>query len=144
MPLVRPQASAWASPSIIREILEEARTVAIVGISDNPSRPSFSVARFLIENGYRVVGVNPKVDEVLGTICYPSLTDVPEPIDVVDVFRKSEAVNGLISHMIKLRIPYLWLQEGVVDNKAADRASEAGIKVVMDRCIAQELTNNQQ
>ncbi len=134
------RANSWASSFVIREILEEARTVAIVGISDNPARPSYGVARFLIESGYRVVGVNPNIDEVLGTLCYPSLTDVPEPIDVVNVFRKSGAVNGLINQMIKLRIPYLWLQEGVVDVNVADRAAEAGIKVVMDRCLAKELT----
>lgn len=136
----RARADRWAAPHIIREILDETRVVAVVGISDEPSRPSYGVARFLIENGYRVVGVNPKVEEVLGTICYPSLLDVPEPIDLVDVFRKPNAVDGLVDQMIRLHIPYLWLQEGVVDATAAGRAADAGIKVVMDRCVAKELS----
>ncbi|MCX6639663.1 MAG: CoA-binding protein [bacterium] len=130
----------WSNPRIIREILEEARTVAVVGISDNPTRPSFGVARFLIESGYRVIGVNPKIQDVLGTECYPSLSEVPETIDVVDVFRNSDALDPLIDEVIKLRIPYLWLQEGVVNQNAAERAIEAGIKVVMDHCMAKEIS----
>lgn len=130
----------WSDPRLIRRILLEARTVAVVGISDKPNRPSYGVARFLIENGYRVIGVNPNVDEVLGTLCYPSLSDIPEPVDVVDVFRNKKSVNPIVNELIKLRIPYLWLQEGVVDIEAAQRAKDAGIKVIMDRCMAKELS----
>lgn len=140
MPRGRPKKDPWSNPRIIDEILDEARTVAVVGLSDKPHRPSFGVARFLIESGYRVVGVNPNVDEVLGTICYPSLGDVPEHIDAVDVFRRSEVVDALVDEVIKLRIPYLWLQEGVVNPEAAQRAFSAGIKVVMDRCMAKALS----
>ena len=140
MPRGRPKKDPWSNPRIIEEILGEARTVAVVGLSDKPHRPSFGVARFLIESGYRVVGVNPNVDEVLGTICYPSLGDVPEPIDAVDVFRRSEVVDTLVDEVIKLRIPYLWLQEGVVNPEAAQRAFSAGVKVVMDRCMAKALS----
>lgn len=140
MPRGRPKKDPWSNPRIIDEILVEARTVAVVGLSDKPHRPSFGVARFLIESGYRVVGVNPNVDEVLGTVCYPSLGDVPEPIDAVDVFRRSEAIDALVDEVIKLRIPYLWLQEGVVNPEAAQRAFSAGVKVVMDRCMAKALS----
>ena len=140
MPRGRPKKDPWSNPRIIDEILDEARTVAVVGLSDKPHRPSFGVARFLIESGYRVVGVNPNVDEVLGTICYPSLGAVPEPIDAVDVFRRSEVVDALVDEVIKLRIPYLWLQEGVVNPEAAQRAFSAGVKVVMDRCMAKALS----
>jgi uncharacterized protein len=130
----------WSNPRLIREILEEARTVAIVGISDEPSRPSHEIARYLIEHGYHVVGVNPALEEVLGALCYPSLDAIPEPVDVVDVFRKPEALETIVSDVIKLEIPYLWLQEGVVNPDAAERAKEAGIKVVMDHCMKKEHT----
>jgi predicted CoA-binding protein len=134
--------SSWANPRLIREILEDARVVAIVGISDSPSKPSFNVARYLIEQGYRVVGVNPSLDEVLGTDCYPSLEAIPEPVDVVDVFRKPDAVEAIVDEAIHLRIPYLWLQEGVVNEEAAQKAKEAGIRVVMDRCMMHELKSS--
>ncbi|MFH1862037.1 MAG: CoA-binding protein [bacterium] len=139
MPRGRTRESSWASSKIINEILEEARTVAVVGLSDDPGRPSNSVARTLIQNGYRVVGINPNVDEVLGSICYPTLESVPESIDLVDVFRKPEAIDGLVDEVIRLGIPYLWFQEGVVNPDAALKARDAGVKVIMDRCIAKEL-----
>ncbi|RJP77106.1 MAG: CoA-binding protein [Candidatus Zixiibacteriota bacterium] len=131
--------SSWSNPGLIREILEESRTVAVVGLSDKTFRPSHDVARFLIEHGYHVVGVNPNVDEILGAICYPTLAEVPEPIDVVCVFRRPEAVDAVVSEVIRLKIPYLWLQIGVVDEAAAQRAHEAGVKVVMNRCMKLEL-----
>jgi predicted CoA-binding protein len=130
----------WSNPDLIQEILNEARTIAVVGISDKPSRPSYDVARFLIENGYHVIGVNPSLDEVLGTICYPSLDHIPEPIDVVDVFRNSDAVHEIVEEVIRLRIPYLWLQEGIVNPDAALRAEEAGVRVIMDHCMKKELS----
>ncbi len=130
--------SNWSNPKLIREMLEEARVIAIVGISDNPSRPSYHVARYLIENGYHVVGVNPTLEDVLGTLCYPSLESVPEPVDVVNVFRKSEAVDEIVTDVIRMQIPYLWLQQGVVNFEAAERAKESGIKVIMDHCIMSE------
>ena len=130
--------SLWSDPRLIREILTEIRSIAVIGISDNPSRPSFGVARYLIEHGYRVVGVNPKLDDVLGDICYPTLSRIPEPIDLVNVFRKSDAVDAIVDEVIKLHIPYLWLQEGVVQVEAAKRAQEAGVRVIMDHCIMKE------
>jgi predicted CoA-binding protein len=128
----------WSNPRLMREILEGGRTIAIVGISENPLRPSHEIARYLIENGYHVVGVNPAIEEFLGALCYPSLAEIPEPVDVVNVFRKPEAVEALVTEVIKLEIPYLWLQEGVVDQEAALRAKEAGVKVIMDQCIKKE------
>lgn len=139
MPRDRIRTEPWSNPHIIGEILNRSRSVAVVGLSDKPERPSFGVARSLIENGYRVLGVNPSLEEVLGAICYPTLSDIPERIDAVDVFRKPEAVDSLVDEVIKLRIPYLWLQEGVVNVEAAEKALSAGIKVVMDRCMAKEL-----
>ncbi|HEX7342785.1 MAG TPA: CoA-binding protein [bacterium] len=130
--------SSWSDPRLIREILTEVRSIAVVGISDNPSRPSFGVARYLIEHGYRVVGVNPKLEDVLGDICYPTLSRIPEPIDLVDVFRKPDVVDAIVDEVVKLHIPYLWLQEGVVQIEAAKRAQEAGVKVIMDQCIMKE------
>jgi len=132
-----------SDPRTIREIFEQARTVAVVGLSDNPTRPSYSVARTLVEHGYRVMGINPNLDEVLGAICYPNLASVPETIDVVDVFRQPEAVPAIVAEVIKLQIPYLWLQEGIVHPTAVQQAIDAGIKVVMDRCMAKELYRNQ-
>lgn len=138
MPRGRTRRIPWSDPRIMREILNEARTIAIVGISDSPARPSYGVARYLIENGYRVVGVNPKLEDVLGDICYPSVSSIPEQIDVVTVFRKPEAVDAVVDEVIKLHVPYLWLQEGVVNPEAAERALEAGVKVVMDHCMMKE------
>jgi predicted CoA-binding protein len=132
--------SNWSSPRLIKEILEEARTIAIIGISDDPSRPSNEIARYLIENGYHVVGVNPSLEEVLGALCYPSLKAIPEPVDVVDVFRKPDALESIVEDVIRLEIPYLWLQEGVVNPDAALRAKSAGIKVIMDHCMKKEHT----
>jgi hypothetical protein len=128
----------WSNPRLIQEILEESRIVAIIGISDDPDRPSNEIARYLIENGYRVIGVNPSLEEVLGALCYPSLEAIPEPVDVVDVFRKPDTVEEIVDDVIKLEIPYLWLQEGVVNSDAAFRAKSAGIKVIMDHCMKKE------
>ena len=130
-----------ADEELIEEILQDARTVAVVGISDKPSRPSNGVARTLIEQGYRVIGVNPKLDEVLGTECYPNLSYINKPIDLLDVFRKPTEIGDLVEEVIDLGIPYLWLQEGVINGEAAKRARDAGVRVVMDRCIAKELLN---
>jgi predicted CoA-binding protein len=131
--------NAESIDEIIDVILGKARTIAVVGLSDNPSRPSNSVARTLITSGYRVIGVNPNVDEVLGSASFPSLAMIPEKLDLVDVFRRSDAIDPIVDEVIHLNIPYLWLQEGVINEAAAARARQAGIKVVMDRCIAKEL-----
>ena len=127
-------------PAEIREALERARTIAIVGCSPNPARPSNSVARHLQEAGYRIVPVNPGHREILGERCYPSLADVPPEveIDIVDVFRRSEHVAGIASQAIARGVGFFFMQQGVVDAASARRLEAAGIPVAMDRCIAVE------
>lgn len=119
----------------IRALLESVRTIAVVGLSPNPRRPSHGVARALQQFGYRVIPVRPAVDEVLGEKAYPSLADVAEPFDLVDVFRSPEHVGPLVDECIRLGVKRIWLQDGVVDQAAAARAVAAGITLVMDRCI---------
>jgi len=115
------------------------RTWAVVGCSPNPGRPSHGVARFLIDRGYEVIPVNPGADELLGRRCFSSLRDVPQPVDVVDVFRRSEHAGAHVDEAIALGARAVWLQLGVIDEDAAARAREAGLLVVMDRCPAIEL-----
>lgn len=122
----------------IRALLERARTVAVVGLSGNAGRPSFGVARALQGFGYRIIPVNPNVDEVLGERAVDSVADLPVSVDIVDVFRRPEHVAGIVDQAIAAGVPALWLQEGVVDRRAARRAVDAGITVVMDRCMYKE------
>jgi predicted CoA-binding protein len=116
-------------------ILASARTIAVVGLSPNPRRPSHGVARYLQRVGYRIIPVNPNVDEVLGERAYASLREVSDPIDVVDVFRRSEFVGPIVDDAIAMRARAVWLQDGVSDEQAADRARAAGLDVVMDDCM---------
>lgn len=125
--------------TVIDRILAQARTVAVVGISDRTDRPSNGVARYIKERGYRVVPVNPRLTEVLGEKAYPSLSDIPEKVDLVDVFRKSEAVPALAEEAVRAGVRFFWMQEGVVSEEARDRLEQAGILVVMDRCVKKEL-----
>jgi predicted CoA-binding protein len=120
------------------EMLRTARTIAVVGLSAKRLRPSYGVAQYLQQQGYRIIPVNPSETEVLGETAYATLTDVPEKIDIVDVFRRPEAVPEVVDEAIRLGIPYIWLQEDVVHEEAAERARGAGMKVVMDRCILKE------
>jgi predicted CoA-binding protein len=121
----------------IRQALESAETIAVVGCSPNPARPSNDISRFLLEAGYRVVPVNPGHREILGEPCYPSLAEIPSEIriDIVDVFRRPEAVASIAEQAIARRVPFVFLQLGVVDAGAARRLEEHGIGVAMDRCI---------
>jgi len=119
----------------ITEILQRAKTIAVVGLSDNPLRPSHGVAAYLQTQGYRIVPVNPQIQSALGEKAYPSLLDVPEKIDIVDIFRRSEFVEEVVDQAIQLKVPAVWMQEEVVHEKAAQKARAAGIFVVMDRCI---------
>lgn len=121
----------------IRQALESAETIAVVGCSPNPARPSNDISRFLLEAGYRVVPVNPGHHEILGQPCYPSLAEIPAEIriDIVDVFRRSDAVAAIAEQAIARRVPFVFLQLGVVDAGAARRLEENGIGVAMDRCI---------
>ncbi len=129
------------STEAIRALLEGVRTVAVVGLSPRPARPSHDVAAALQRFGYRIVPVNPEVDEVLGERAWPDLESVPGPVDLVDVFRAPEHVAGIVDASIRLGVPALWLQDGVVDVSAARRARDAGILVVMDRCIYRDHIN---
>ncbi len=114
------------------------KTVAVVGISDNPERPSHFVAKFLEEKGYSVIPVNPNQKEWEGRICYPDLLSIPEKVDVVDIFRRPEAVPPIVDEAIAIKAKVVWMQEGIVNEEAAAKARDAGIEVVMDRCMKKE------
>ena len=123
---------------LIDEILTTSRTIAVVGLSDNPSRDSHRVASYLKRAGYRIIPVNPTIDEVLGERCYPDLSSVPESVDMVDIFRRSDKVAPVVDEAIRKSAKYVWMQDGVVDESAAERARAAGIAVVMDNCTMRE------
>ncbi len=125
--------------SLIDRILSETRTIAVVGISDKPHRPSHSVARFLKEKGYRVIPVNPMVKEVLGERAYGSVSEIPERVDLVDVFRKSSEVPPIAREAVRSGAKFFWMQEGVENEDARRMLADAGIEVVMDRCVKKEI-----
>jgi len=122
----------------ISEILLSARTIAIVGLSGKRYRPSYGVAEYLQRSGFRVIPVNPEETEVLGEKCYPDLDSVPDAIDVVDIFRRSEFVPEIVEAAIRKGAQAVWMQEGVIHEDAARRAQQAGLAVVMDRCILKD------
>ncbi len=130
----------FANPpdDVIRDILATPRTVAVVGCSPRPERDSHEIAALLQARGHRVIPVNPTCGEILGETCYPSLREVPTPVDMVDVFRRSEEVSAVTDEAIAVGAKTLWLQLGVIDEAAALRAQAAGLTVVMDRCPAIE------
>ncbi len=121
--------------NVIKDLLEGAETIAVVGLSANPDRASYRVARYMQEHGYKIIPVNPTVTEVLGQKAYASLKDIPEKVDIVDVFRRSEDVPPIADEAIAIKAKGLWMQEGIVNEPAAKKAESAGLKVVMDRCI---------
>lgn len=122
-------------PQAIRDLLSRIKTIAVLGLSPKPNRPSYFVAKMMQGFGYRIIPVRPATTEVLGEKAYASLSEVPQPIDLVDVFRASEYVDEVVDECIRLKVPAIWIQEGIVNEAAAQRAQEAGIFVVMDRCI---------
>jgi predicted CoA-binding protein len=126
------------SSQAIKQILEECKTIAVVGLSSNLMRPSNNVSDYMQRKGYRIIPVNPNETEVLGEKAYATLGDVPEKIDLVDIFRRSEEAGEAVDEAIRVGAKAVWLQEGVVDNAAARRAQDAGLLVVMDRCILKE------
>ena len=128
-------------PEAICALLREVKTIAVVGLSPNPERPAFRVARALQGFGYRIVPVRPKVESVLGEKAYGSLAEVAERIDLVDVFRSPEHVGPIVDECLRLGLKRLWLQDGVVNEAAAAKASAAGMTVVMDRCIWRDLVS---
>ena len=123
------------SPDQIRSLLQEVKRIAVVGLSPRPERPSYRVSRAMQGFGYRIVPVRPAVSEVLGEKAYATLSDIPEKVDMVDVFRAGDQIDPIIDECIALGIPRLWLQDGVINEAAAERARAAGITVVMDRCV---------
>ena len=125
-------------PDPIAELLKRSKTIAVVGLSDNPMRPSHGVSAYMQSQGYRIIPVNPRIEESLGEKSYASLRDVPEKIDIVDIFRRSEYVEEIVDQAIQLKVPAIWMQEDVIHERAAEKARKAGIFVVMDRCILKE------
>jgi predicted CoA-binding protein len=122
------------SKETITAILENCKTIAVVGLSSNPHRPSYGVASYMRGRGYKVIAVNPNETEVFGEPAYALLQDIPEPVDLVDIFRRSEEAGHAVDEAIAIGAKAVWLQEGVIDEKAARRAQAAGLLVVMDRC----------
>jgi len=122
----------------IAELLKRSKTIAVVGLSDNPVRPSHDVSAYMQAQGYRIIPVNPGITEALGEKAYSSLRDVPDRIDIVNIFRRSELVEEVVDEAIALKIPAIWMQEGVINDKAAAKARAAGAFVVMDRCILKD------
>ena len=127
-----------ASPEDIRQILRRVRTIAVVGLSDKPDRDSYRVAAYLQSQGYRIVPVNPAVTEVLGERAYPDVKALPVVPDVVDIFRKPEAVPEIVEQAIAIGAQVIWMQEGIVHHAAAERARAGGLQVVMNRCMLKD------
>jgi predicted CoA-binding protein len=136
-------ASAERNPSsatgdAIAEILKTSKTIAVVGLSNRKFRPSYGVAKYLKSAGYRIIPVNPNESEVLGEKCYARLEDVPEKVDIVDIFRRSEFVPEIVDSAIRIGARAVWMQEGVVNPEAAEKARQAGLFVAMDLCVLKE------
>ncbi len=140
MPTYDKTGAAWKNPApeVIKELIDRARTIAVVGLSANPSRPSFRVSQYLKEAGFRVIPINPGISEVLGERAFPDLLAVGEPVDIVDIFRKGEAAPDLVEQAIRIKARSVWLQEGVISPSAFKRGEEAGLIMVMDRCLLKE------
>ena len=135
IPLFRPTSKE------VEDILKESKTIAVVGLSPKEERDSNRVTRYMIEAGYEIIPVNPTCDKILGLKSYSSLSEVPVKIDIVDIFRKLEAVPGIVDEAIKIGAKTIWMQENIVHNGAARTAKDAGLKVVMNKCIMVEHRN---
>jgi len=122
----------------IAELLKESRTIAVVGLSDSRIRPAYGVSEYMRDSGYRIIPVNPKVENVLGEKAYKQLEDIPEKVDIVNIFRRPEFVGPIVDSAIRIGAKAVWMQEGIVDEAGAQRARDAGLAVVMDRCILKE------
>jgi predicted CoA-binding protein len=137
-----------SQPDPIADVLKRAKTIAVVGLSDNPLRPSFGVSAYMQSHGYRIIPVNPRIKSCLGEKAYASLLDIPErniseednpeKIDIVNIFRRPEYVEEIVDQAIQLKVPAIWMQEEVIHERAAEKARKAGFFVVMDRCILKE------
>jgi len=126
------------SDVVITKIFEECKTIAVVGLSSDPIRPSHSVSRYMQQQGYRIIPVNPNETKVLGEKAYATLAEIPDEIDLVDIFRRSDEAGQHVDEAIQMGARAVWLQEDVIDEAAARRALDAGLDVVMDRCILKE------
>ena len=122
----------------IEKIIRESRNIAVVGISNKLGRPSLTVASYLKGQGYRIIPVNPTIQDVNGERCYPDLTSIPEKVDVVDIFRKPADVLPVVEEAVRVGAKAIWMQEGIVNEEAASKAREAGLQVVMDKCMLKE------
>lgn len=122
----------------IAEIFKKYKKIAVVGLSPKPERPSHGVAKYLKEQGYKIIPVNPGVSEVLGEKAYPDISSIPETVEIVDIFRRPEEVMPVIDEAIKIGAKVVWMQEGVINGEAARKAESAGLQVVMDRCMYKE------
>ena len=122
----------------ITDLLRKSKTIAVVGLSDSPFRASHGVSAYMQSQGYRIIPVNPTIENSLGEDSYPSLLDVKEKIDIVDVFRRPEFVPDVVDQAIQMKVPVIWMQEGVIHEAAAEKARKAGITVIMDKCILKE------
>jgi uncharacterized protein len=131
-------ASQPAQPDPIHELLQRSRTIAVVGLSDSPLRPSHGVSAYMQTHGYKIIPVNPAIRLSLGEKSYSSLANVPEKIDIVNIFRRPEFVEEIVDQAIALNITAVWMQEEIINEKAAEKARQAGMFVVMDRCILKE------
>jgi hypothetical protein len=125
-------------PDPIADLLKRSKTIAVVGLSNRPLRPSHGVSAYMQMNGYRIIPVNPEIKEALGENAYATLLDVPEKIDIVNIFRRPEFVEEIVDQAIRLKVPAIWMQEEIINEKAADKARRAGIFVIMDSCILKE------
>jgi uncharacterized protein len=130
--------AAHSDADSIHDLLQRSKTIAVVGLSDSPMRPSYGVSAYMQSQGYKIIPVNPTIAESLGEKSYPTLRSIPEKIDIVDIFRRPEYLEDIVDQAIELKIPAVWMQEGVINQKAAQKAEKAGIFVVMDLCILKE------
>jgi predicted CoA-binding protein len=130
--------ASFAKTDPITDLLKQAKTIAVVGLSDNALRVSHGVSAYMQSQGYRIIPVNPQIKSCLGEKAYASLLDVPEKIDIVNIFRRSEFVEEVVDQAILLKVPAIWMQEEVIHEKSAEKARRAGIFVVMDLCILKE------
>lgn len=130
--------SSSPQPDPIADLLQRSKTIAVVGLSNSPMRPSYGVSAYMQSNGYRIIPVNPKIKDALGETAYASLLDVPEKVDIVNIFRRPEFVEEIVDQAIQLKIPAIWMQEEVINQKGAEKGRKAGIFVIMDRCILKE------
>lgn len=126
------------SDDVIRDVLKKYRKIAVIGISPRAERPSYYVTEYMIDQGYEIYGVRPAQKEILGRPCYPKVSDVPGPLEIVDVFRASEAIPEVVEEILPLKPKVLWLQSGITHPEAEERARAAGITVISNRCILQE------